>query len=391
MNRRRAIDGLAAVALTVWLQLQIWGPEPADPLDAFEDPALTSPLLLPATLGVAWRRERPLAVALTYAACVAAQGLVTWDFAASPALFVSALLIVYAAGAGLDRRRAALALGAVVAGLLARDVPELGNYSELDTWNATFFYLSLVVMCAAGVVVRGRREAAALERRAARLEAERRDREAAIAEERAQIARELHDIVAHSVSAAVVQAEAAEEVLTREPERARASLQRIQGASREALGEMRRLLGVMRGAGGADALAPPRGLADLEQLVADASDEDLQVTLEVEGIRGEVPPGIDLSVFRIVQEALTNARRHAGRPARVHVRVRCADDALEVEVTDDGRGPVAAAASPGAGLGLVGMRERAAFFGGSFEAGAGDAGGFRVRVRFPLFAQATSR
>jgi signal transduction histidine kinase len=391
MSRQRLIDGLVALALTVWLQLQIWGPESANPLDGFEDPAVTSPLLLPATLGVAWRRERPLAVALVFAVCVGAQGLVTWDFAASPALFVSGLLVLYAAGAGLPRRRAVAALVAVLAGVFARDLPELGSYTELDMWNATFFYLMFVVAFGAGVVVRGRREAAALERRAARLEAERRDREAAVAEERAQIARELHDIVAHSVSAAVVQAEAAEEVLTREPERARASLQRIQGASREALGEMRRLLGVMRGASGPDALSPPRGLADLEQLVAEASDERLRVTLDVEGVRGDIPPGIDLSVFRIVQEALTNARRHAGRPAQVHVRVRCADDALEVEVVDDGRGPAAAGGSVGAGLGLVGMRERAAFFGGSFEAGAGESGGFRVRVRFPLIAQAATR
>jgi signal transduction histidine kinase len=237
---------------------------------------------------------------------------------------------------------------------------------------------------ATGLFMRSRRHAAALERQAAQLEREHRDREAALAEERARIARELHDIVAHSVSAAVVHAEAAEEVLTASPERARASLHRIQGASREALGEMRRLLGVMRGGEACGELAPHRGLGDLRELVADAAEARFEVRLRVAGELGDVPPGVDLSAFRIVQEALTNARRHAGRPARVDVEVRRTDHGLEVDVVDDGNGAADAGAGGGAGFGLLGMRERAAFFGGTLDAGPQPGGGFAVRARFPL-------
>jgi signal transduction histidine kinase len=234
--------------------------------------------------------------------------------------------------------------------------------------------------------MRSRRHATALERQAARLERERRDRDAALAEERARIARELHDIVAHSVSAAVVHSEAAEEVLTASPERARASLHRIQDAGREALGEMRRLLGVMRGDEARRELAPHRRLDELPALVADAADERFEVQLHVAGDLDDVPPGIELSAFRIVQEAVTNACRHAGRPARVDVTIGRVEHGLEVHVVDDGRGT----ASPdggGAGLGLLGMRERAAFFGGTLDAGPLPDGGFAVRARFPVASE----
>ena len=202
-----------------------------------------------------------------------------------------------------------------------------------------------------------------------------------MAEERARIARELHDVVAHSVSATVIQAEAAEEVLSDAPDRARQSLARIQDTGREALGEMRRLLGIMRDGPGSGELAPQPRVADLERLVKESRREHLSVTLSVEGERRELPAGVELSAYRIVQEALTNVRKHAGRPAEASVLVRYGEAALELEIADDGQGP---RAGDGQGHGLIGMRERVAFFGGEFSAAPGKEGGFVVRASFPL-------
>jgi signal transduction histidine kinase len=178
----------------------------------------------------------------------------------------------------------------------------------------------------------------------------------------------------------VIQAEAAEEVLDDQPERARQSLVRIQDSGREAMGEMRRLLGIIRGDDAAD-LAPQPRLTDIERLVDDARAAGLDATLAVEGTPRPLPPGVDLSAYRIVQEALTNVRKHAGRSAAATVLVRYADAALELEIADDGRGPEA---RNGGGHGLIGMRERAELFAGEFSAGPGEAGGFVVCARFAL-------
>jgi signal transduction histidine kinase len=268
----------------------------------------------------------------------------------------------------------------VVGGLLvatAYDIPA----TEADLWNGLFFYLLALLVFAAGLYVRGRRRSAELELQTERLERERAEQAHAVAEERARIARELHDVVAHSVSATVVQAEAAEEVLVRSPDRARQSLSRIQHTGREALGELRRLLGIMRSEEERQGLGPQPRVADVERLVEQARADDLPVTLAMEGQRRELPPGVDLSAYRVVQEALTNVRKHAGRPARASVVVRYGETALELEITDDGQGP---RAGDGYGHGLIGMRERVGFFGGEFSAGAGAKGGFVVQARFPL-------
>jgi signal transduction histidine kinase len=202
-----------------------------------------------------------------------------------------------------------------------------------------------------------------LRRRASRAELEREERaEAAVASERARIARELHDIIAHNVSVMVVQAEAADEMLDRNsPERARAPVRMIEETGRAALGDMRRMLGVLREADARPALAPQPSIANLELLLAKVRESGLPVELVVEGDPRPLPPGVDLSAFRIVQEALTNALKHAG-PAQAQVLVRFAPDAL------------------------VGMRERAALFGGELEAGRRNEGGFRVRALLPLRA-----
>jgi signal transduction histidine kinase len=227
------------------------------------------------------------------------------------------------------------------------------------------------------------RRTAELEERAARLERERdAEARAAVAEERSRIAREMHDVVAHSLSVMVVQAEAAEEMLGVDPERARTPLVAVQDTGRAALGELRRMLGVLRekDASGV-ALAPQPGLAGLDELVDHVRAAGLPVSVRVEGEPRPLPPGIDLSAYRIVQEGLTNALKHAG-PASAEVVVRYGDGEIELTVSDDGRGhdPV----SNGDGHGLVGMRERVALYGGELSAGPGRGGGYTLSARLPL-------
>ncbi len=223
----------------------------------------------------------------------------------------------------------------------------------------------------------------AVEGRAAALETElEREAQLAAAEERARIARELHDVVAHGLSLMVVQAEAAEEMLERSPEAAVAPVRRVQETGREALGEMRRLLGVLRTAeGSADspATAPQPSLRRLPELVREAADVGLRVEITSEGVATDLPLGVELAAYRIVQEALTNTRRHA-HATRAAVRLTREPGALRIEVTDDGRGP--SGGRPGHGL--IGMRERAALYGGTLETGPGRNGGFRVAAVLPV-------
>jgi signal transduction histidine kinase len=201
----------------------------------------------------------------------------------------------------------------------------------------------------------------------------------AVVEERARIARELHDAIAHNVSMMVVQAGAERRVLDDGQSSTREVLETVEQIGRGALTEMRRLVGMLRG-GEDDPLAPQPGLDDLPRLVTQVREAGLPVELEVEGEPRELPVGLELSAYRIVQEALTNALKHAG-DARARVRVRYGADSLELEIVDDGAGSPARAA--GGGHGLVGMRERVALYGGRFEAARRPTGGFSVRVLLP--------
>ena len=202
-------------------------------------------------------------------------------------------------------------------------------------------------------------------------------------EERLRIARELHDVVAHSMSVVAVHAGSGRMVAKEDPAAAERALGTIEATTRSALGEMRRLLGVLRGGDGdgAATLEPSPGLADLDALVEDVGRSGAHVELRVQGERTVVPPGVDLSAYRVVQEALTNVIKHAG-PARAVVEVRYTDTDVTVDVTDDGRGGPATTAR--GGHGLVGMRERVAVHGGALDAGPRERGGFHVSARFPL-------
>jgi signal transduction histidine kinase len=219
-----------------------------------------------------------------------------------------------------------------------------------------------------------------LSERADRAEREREESaEAAVALERARIARELHDIVAHSVSVMVVQAEAADEMLTLgAPERARVPIERIQRIGREGLVEMRRLLGVLRH-DTSPAFAPLPGIPALRPLADDVSATGLPVVLTIEGEPRELPAGVDISAYRIVQEALTNAIKHASA-SKVDVHLRYGDE-LELEIVDDGVGPVRRGED---GHGLVGMRERVALYGGTLSVGTAVGGGFRICATLPF-------
>ena len=224
---------------------------------------------------------------------------------------------------------------------------------------------------------------AALEDRAARLERER-DAQAQIAAaaERARIARELHDVVAHNVSVMVVQADGASYALDSDPEKARQALAAIAGTGRQALAEMRRLLGVLRSDDGETGLAPQPGIGQLAELLQQTRAAGLAVAFTVEGVPGPLPGGVALAAYRIVQESLTNTRKHGGPSASARVTLRYCEDVLVLSIADDGRG--AAAAADGAGHGMTGMRERVALYGGTLRAGPRPGGGYQVTARLPM-------
>jgi signal transduction histidine kinase len=201
-------------------------------------------------------------------------------------------------------------------------------------------------------------------------------------EERVRIARELHDVVAHHVSMMGVQAGAARVVIDRDRVKAKESLTAIEVSSRQAVGELHRLLGFLRQTGDEDDLAPRPGLSQLPRLAASMSESDLAVAVSIEGEERSLPPMLGVSAYRIVQEALTNTLKHAAA-SRADVRLRYWPDELEVEIIDDGRGATALSGTSPGGLGLIGMRERAALHGGQLTAGPVSGGGFAVRVKLP--------
>jgi signal transduction histidine kinase len=238
-----------------------------------------------------------------------------------------------------------------------------------------FVAIALVVMLLVRRGIRAREERVELAERERELAA----REAVV-EERARIARELHDVIAHNVSMMVVQAGAERRVLDGANGSTREVLQTIEQIGRSALTEMRRLVGMLR-SDGENPLAPQPGLDDVATLVGQVREAGLPVDLTVEGERRELPAGIELSAYRIVQEALTNALKHAG-DAYAQVSIRYSADSLELEILDDGGG-AGSLATPG-GHGLVGMRERVALYGGRFDASRRPGGGFAVRAKLPI-------
>ena len=370
------LDGLLAVALTVILQLQLaLADHPGDRI-------FNVACGLALTLALAARRRAPLAVTYSYSAVAminAALGGGLFDGHPPPvATIITGALAFYSLGAYAEDRAALLGVGVGIAGVWSTILIS----GEIDAQS--FGFSAGLVIATPSLIGRSTRARA---QRVALLEEEQLQRErVAVGEERARIARELHDVVAHSVGAMVAQAQGAGRVLERDPERAREALEAIERTGRNALDEMRRSLGVLRRTDADAPLAPQPGMADVAVLIAQARESGLQVELVTDGVPAPLPSGIDLSAYRIVQEALTNTLKHAG-PVRARVAVGYRDDELVLEISDEGApAPVASDGSEGngGGQGLLGMRERVALYGGDLHAGQRPEGGFVVRASLPL-------
>jgi signal transduction histidine kinase len=326
-----------------------------------------------------WRQTRPVTVAV-----VAVAGGAGSQLLAPSGLFPAAgMVALWSLTTQRTWRLSAPALVALL-GVVAISLPTAAD-------GDVYFVMAVVALVwALAEAVRNHRRALAEQTRRA------------VSEERARIARELHDVLAHSVSMIVVQASAGDDVFDHSPESARAALRAIETAGREALGELRLLLAAVRPGLGPDSgpdsgpgtvpapdgetLRPGPGLDRIDEVTDPLREAGLDVAVRRAGTVRPLPGAVDLSAYRIVQEALTNCLRHA-RATRVVVELRYGRDLLEVDVRDNGQGDAGSAgASAGAGMGLIGMRERAAVLGGSVIAGPGPDGGYRVEARLPLAA-----
>jgi signal transduction histidine kinase len=375
-------DWVLALVLAVLFQIEVWTIDPSHPpgdvgTEVFSstERAAAAATGLVLTLSLAWRRRAPLAVlAVAIAVSVMANVVAVLDEATTPAIAV--VVAVYSVGAHTSGLRAAV--GGLGAGaLIAVNVAEQFSLGDL-----LFIATILGGAWLAGRAMRYRHEREhVLELLTVDLERGREEKaRAAVAEERARIARELHDVVAHAISVIVLQARGGRRSLATDPGETREALDMIEATGSEALAEMRRLLGMLRRDDEEIALAPQPSLRYLDALAAQVREAGLPVDLSVEGEPTELPPGVDLSAYRIVQEALTNALKHAG-PATARVVVRYRENDLELEIADTGAG---ASARDGEGHGLAGMRERVSLYGGKIETGPRDGGGFAVRARLPL-------
>ena len=359
--RRRplAVDiGLVAVLLAVSLGTAAHRDEP---VSAFVLAVLgTAPLLA--------RRQRPVAVVAVVA--VTALATVALDYWLFP--FQLAIALYTLAASAEPRAMRVAGLASVGAMALALALSSYGAFGDLAA-RVVF----LVAAWLFGDSIGSRRAyVREIEQKAERLERERAsEARRAVAEEQARIARELHDVVAHALSVIVVQAGAAEDVFDADPSRARGPIRAIDSAARAALGDLRRVLGVLHEG---TEYEPQPGLARLDALVEQVRATGLEVAVEVAGSPRPLPAAVDLSAFRIVQEALTNTLKHANAS---HVDVRIGyGDSLRLDVRDDGRGSV----NGNGGNGIVGMRERVALLGGTIETGSASGGGFRVAAEIPL-------
>ena len=329
-----------------------------------------------------WRRSYPISVIAVGASVWSIPimvGLVPSEAVTTP--LAAHLIAVYSIARHASTGRALLGAGIAAAGSIASDL-RLAHPSVSD-FGFTVILISWPLF--AGYALRGRALAnAALAQRAELLEVQR-DAQAreAVDQERARIARELHDVIAHGVGVMVVQAGAAEEVIKTHPDDAETALRAIRQTGREAMGDLRRLLAVLRDTPDDSRVTPSPGVAHLPALLDQVRAAGLRVELRTSGDPAELPAVVDLTAFRVMQEALTNVVKHAG-PAQAIVRLDFRADEIRVEVSDNGRG--GASPGDGGGHGLTGMGERVALCGGTLEAGPRDVGGYRVAARIPIAA-----
>ena len=369
---RRWIDVLV-VLLALVAQIDVWS-------DPAQSPKLVAaPAALLWTLPLLLRRRFPLAAPAAVFATLGLESFLPGQVVSNSQVNPFTLLAAFwVAGSHPNPRRGLVGGGigyAAIAAIVLNELP--------DAASAVAVFLLAGAAWALGRTLAERgRHAVELEQRAERLE---REHETAVLAERARIARELHDVIAHSVSVMTVQAGAARLLLDEDPARARAPLVAVETTGRQALGEMRRLLGILRGSDDEAALTPQPGVAQLDTLVEQVRSAGLPVEVCTEGALRPLAPGVDLTVYRVVQEALTNVLKHAGA-ARAQVVLRYGAQTLELAVTNTG-GHVTGNGHGGHGLGghgLGGMRQRVALYGGELHAGPGRDGGYEVRARLPL-------
>jgi signal transduction histidine kinase len=362
-------DGALALFLAAAEVLHAYG-EPVP-----ESAAIVAPLLLLTALPLALRRLFPLEVLASIGGATLAL-----EFLDVHATLVGLLVAIYTVAVRSPQRMSLATIGVVLVGsvvaVLIQHTPEF--IPEAVALPGFAWALGTVQRTRAA-------HAAESERRLQLLERQRDERaRLAVAEERGRIARELHDVVAHGLSMIVLQAAAARSLLGSDRDRADKAMAQVERVGREGLAEMRRLLGALDAGHESPILAPQPGLARLDELIERFRQADLPVELNIDGNRRALASGLDLSAFRIVQEALTNVLKHAGR-VPVTVTLHYGDDALDIEVLDKGGTPQNGRRRAGEdGRGLVGMRERVALLGGDMSAGPDPEGGFRVVCTLPL-------
>jgi signal transduction histidine kinase len=381
----RLVDALVAGAFFVLMAAQFLatrhpqqGLRPTTPLAWFLAVALCAPILT--------HRQFPRA---SLVVCLAA--LIAYAAGQYVAFPVVVFAMVFELTLHAGRRIALAALFSSAAAIAVALSLQPPGVAPASTW--AWSELLILASWATAQGLHDRQERLALVQARAELLERDRAEEArrAVTEERLRIARELHDVVAHSMSVIAVQSGVGGHVMDTQPEEARKALAAIEATSRSALTEMRRLLGVLRAEGEpGGALAPTPGLADLSSLLSQVSDAGLKVWVQVTGDRFPLPPGVDMSAYRVIQEALTNVLKHASS-SKATVTIGYAPDAVTVEVADEGPARVAASgrdvgSGTGSGHGIIGMRERVAVFGGELTAGPRPTGGFLVRASFPVEA-----
>jgi signal transduction histidine kinase len=347
--------------------------------DAPEPWYITLPLIVGVVVPIMFRRKYPI----TAAYLVLGLGVVHSLLEIGLASMITFCVALYTLVAYVGRRAA----------LLYAAVNEIATLVQMpwqfpDQWVITLIFvnLSMGFSWALGEFNGARRAYnAEVERRLLLLETER-DQQAriAVAEERARIARELHDVVAHAVSVMVVQADGAAYAVHKQPDLAERAVKTISSTGREALTELRRLLGVLRSDGNHGERTPQPGTQSLSDLAARVRAVGLPVQLDIVGNVDDLPAGVGLGIYRIVQEALTNSLKHAGHGSSAVVRVARDGDRVELSIVDNGQGSVRTLAGVPGGNGLIGMRERALVFGGTLEAGPRQAGGWQVRASLPI-------
>jgi signal transduction histidine kinase len=377
-GRALAIDVVVVMALALTSVAQLW----LSPPEGLVGGGVVHTVLAAAfTLPLLWRRRYPVAV---FAAVIAAAWIQLELGGGLGQPFFAVVIALYAVGAHAPSPAtyAGPALVALQAALV--DVPRLRAGDPWDEVVPTWFVL--LGLWAFGRWMRHRALAAsALVERAEAAERDQAQQAArAVALERARISRELHDLVAHNMSVIVIQAQGAQRSMDTAPERAREAMRSVEVAARGGLEEMRRLLGLLADANTADGASPQPSLQQLPELIAQLGATGMPVDLRIEGAVRRLPAGLELTGYRIVQEAMTNALKHAG-PVPVDVRLRYQGDCLDIEVTDAGPTlEVSGSTPPGGGHGLVGMRERVALYGGTLHTRSRPGGGFTVQARLPI-------